>query len=50
MTNEFKQEITSYIISLGGNNEDVEQIIDEIVESGYTTMEEVKAHIENYYQ
>jgi len=49
MTNEFKQEITSYIISLGGNNEDIEQIIEEIEESGYTTMEEVKTHIDNYY-
>lgn len=47
--NSFKQEIASYIISLGGNNEDIEQIIDEITESGYTTMEEVKAHIDNCY-
>lgn len=48
--NSFKQEIASYIISLGGNNEDIEQIIDEVKESGFTTMEEVKAHIDNYYQ
>ena len=50
MTNELKQEITSYIIFIGGNSEDVEQITDEIIESGYTTMEEVKIHIDNYYQ
>ena len=37
------------IISVGGNEEDVEQIIEEIIESGYTTKEEVDSHLENYY-
>lgn len=37
------------ILSMGGNGADVEQIIEEIKESGYTTIEEVKSHLENYY-
>jgi len=34
---------------MGGCEEDVEQITDEIIASGYTTIEEVKFHLENYY-
>lgn len=37
------------ILSMGGNEADIEQIIDEIKESGYTTIEEIRVHIENYY-
>ena len=37
------------ILSMGGNGADVEQITEEIKESGYTTIEEVKSHLENYY-
>lgn len=37
------------ILSMGGNEFDVEQITEEIKESGYTTIEEVKSHLENYY-
>ena len=37
------------IISMGGNEADIEQITDESKENGYTTIEEVKAHLENYY-
>ena len=37
------------ILSMGGNEVDIEQIIEEIKESGYTTIEEVKSHLENYY-
>ena len=44
-----EQQIEKYIKSIGGNQQDVEQILDEVKESGYTTMEQVKAHIENYY-
>ena len=43
---EYAEEI---ILSMGGNEADVEQITDEIKESGYTTIEEVKSHLENYY-
>ena len=37
------------ILSMGGNAADIAQITDEIKESGYTTIEEVKSHLENYY-
>lgn len=37
------------ILSMGGNEADIEQITDEIKQSGYTTIEEVKSHLENYY-
>lgn len=37
------------ILSMGGNEVDIEQITEEIKESGYTTIEEVKLHMENYY-
>lgn len=37
------------IRSIGGNEEDVDQILDEIKENEYTTIEEVKSHLENYY-
>ena len=37
------------ICSMGGNEEDVDQILDEIKENGYTMIEEVKSHLENYY-
>lgn len=37
------------ILSMGGNEADIEQITEEIKESGYTTIEEVKSHLENYY-
>ena len=37
------------ILLMGGNEADIEQITDEIKESGYTTIEEVKSHLENYY-
>ena len=47
------EEILKYtedlILSLGGNKYDIEQITEEIKESGYTTKEKVKAHLENYY-
>ena len=38
------------ILSMGGNGEYVEQITEEIKENGYTTIEEVKSHLENYYR
>lgn len=37
------------ILSMGGNEADIEQITEEIKENGYTTIEEVKSHLENYY-
>lgn len=37
------------ILSMGGNKADIEQITNEIKESNYTTIEEIKFHIENYY-
>ena len=37
------------ILSMGGNEADIEQITEEIKESGYTTIEEIKSHLENYY-
>ena len=37
------------ILSMGGNDADIEQITEEIINSGYTTIEEVKFHLENYY-
>lgn len=37
------------ILSMGGNEFDIEQITEEIKESGYTTMKEVKFHLDNYY-
>ena len=37
------------ILSMGGNGADVEQITEEIKENGYTTIEEVKSHLEKYY-
>ena len=37
------------ILTKGGNVADVEQITEEIKENGYTTIEEVKSHLENYY-
>lgn len=37
------------IFAMGGNEADVDQITDEIIGSGYTTIEEVKAHLDNYY-
>lgn len=37
------------ILSIGGNEADIDQITEEIKESGYTTIEEVKSHFENYY-
>ena len=49
MTQELKKEIEVYIQSIGGNEADIEQITEEIEILKYTTMEEVKAHIENYY-
>lgn len=45
----FLEEIKNYVLSIGGNNEDVEQITEEVITNDYTTMEEVKKHIENYY-
>ena len=47
--NVMEKEIEKYVLSIGGNEQDVEQILDEVRESGYTTMDEVIAHIENYY-
>jgi len=44
-----EREIINYVISIGGNEVDVEQIFDEVVVNGYTTMEQVKEHIDNYY-
>ena len=37
------------IISMGGNNVDIEQITEEIRDCGYTTIEEVKSYLNNYY-
>lgn len=37
------------VLSMGGNEEDIDQILDEIKENGYTTIEEVKSHLDNYY-
>lgn len=37
------------ILSIGGNEADVEQIKEEILECGYTTIGEVDSHIANYY-
>lgn len=44
-----KKEITRYIKSIGGNDADVEQILEEVEANGYNTMEQVMAHIDNYY-
>ena len=41
--------IKRIVLSMGGNEEDIDQILDEINENGYTTIEEVKSHLENYY-
>lgn len=43
---EYAEEI---ILSMGGNEADIEQITEEIKANGYTTIEEVKSHLENYY-
>lgn len=43
---EYAEEV---ILSMGGNEADIKQITEEIKESGYTTIEEVKSHLENYY-
>jgi hypothetical protein len=37
------------IWSAGGNETDIEQITEEIKQCGYTTIEQVKFHLENYY-
>lgn len=37
------------VLSVGGNEEDIDQILDEIKENRYTTIEEVRSHLENYY-
>ena len=34
---------------LDGNEEAIEQITEEIIESGYTTKEEILYHLDNYY-
>jgi hypothetical protein len=48
-----KKELFGYaeelILSMGGNKADIEQITDEIKESRYSTIEEIKLHLENYY-
>lgn len=41
--------IKRIVFSMGGNKEDIDQILDEINENGCTTFEEVKSHLENYY-
>lgn len=41
--------VEEIILSIGGNEADIEQITDEIKESGYTTIEEIKSHLEQYY-
>jgi Zn ribbon nucleic-acid-binding protein len=37
------------ILSMGGNETNIKQITEEIKQRGYTTIEEVKSHLENYY-
>lgn len=37
------------IISMGGNNVDIEQITEEIIDYRCTTIEEVKSYLNNYY-
>lgn len=37
------------ILSMGGNGTNIEQVTSEIKENGYTTIEEVKSHLERYY-
>ena len=37
------------VLSMGGNGNDVEQVINEIKKNGYVTIEEVKSYLENYY-
>jgi len=48
-TEELLDEAREWILSIGGNEEDVEQISEEIIANKYTCLSEVKAHIENYY-
>ena len=43
---EYAEEI---ILSMGGNEVDIEQITEEIKKSGYITIEEVKSHLERNY-
>ena len=43
------KEISDYILSKGGNEVDVEVILEDVRENGFTTMEQVKEHVENYY-
>lgn len=45
----FEEQIANYVRELGGNDVDVELILEDVEESGFTTMEEVKKHIDNYY-
>lgn len=39
----------SLVLSLGGNDADVEQILDEVKEAGYTSLNDIKQHLKNYY-
>jgi len=43
------EETKELVFSVGGNEEDFEQISDEIRINGYTTIEEVQKHLENFY-
>ena len=53
MKNESEESILAYleirVLELNGNKEDFEQIKDEILENGYTTVKEVEIHLQNYY-
>lgn len=43
------EQTIEYIKNIGGDGYLIDQILDEVEENGYTNMEQVKAHVENYY-
>ena len=43
------KEAKAIIFSMGGCEADYEQISEEIEINGYTSIEEVKKHLDNYY-
>ena len=41
--------IRGIVFGFGGNEELYEQVLDEVRENGYTSVEQVMAHVLNYY-
>jgi len=49
MDKELKQQVINFITSVGGNEEDIDIITEEVEKINFKTFEEIKAYIENYY-